>query len=152
MFIRKASIRERYSEHIEKTDFSNIKDISEKIPNKPTIPGLIERLNNCNSEDVLDLWTIVIDYLPSAFKEGIDELPFELYIENSDDDILTVILYLLLKSEYGKSLNRNMSRIIKKRFKLAKISKEHIKLISDKIEPIFSQNPTIDEQDKMLIT
>ncbi|MEI6261762.1 MAG: DNA-directed RNA polymerase subunit alpha C-terminal domain-containing protein, partial [Deltaproteobacteria bacterium] len=61
-------------------------------------------------------------------------------INCSKDDVLTVFLHLFLQSDYGKHLNRNISRIIKKRFKQAKLSKDLVEQISEGILPILSRN------------
>jgi hypothetical protein len=102
-------------------------------------PEFAERLNQCDIKSDIDL---------SSFNFfGI--LPPEIFVivgldfECSEDDILTVFLHLLLHSDYGKHLNRNISRIIKKRFKQAKLSKDLVKRISDKILPILCRSPNI---------
>ncbi len=102
-------------------------------------PEFAERLNQCDIKSDTDL---------SAFNFfGI--LPPEIFVivgldfDCSEDDILTVFLHLLLHSDYGKHLNRNISRIIKKRFKQAKLSKDLVNRISDKILPILCQSPNI---------
>jgi hypothetical protein len=79
-------------------------------------PEFAERLNQCDIKSDTDL---------SAFNFfGI--LPPEIFVivgldfDCSEDDILTVFLHLLLHSDYGKHLNRNISRIISP-FKVATI-------------------------------
>lgn len=102
-------------------------------------PEFAERLNQCDIKSDTDL---------SSFNFfGI--LPPEIFVivgldfDCSEDDILTVFLHFLLHSDYGKHLNRNISRIIKKRFKQAKLSKDLVNRISDKILPILCQSPNI---------
>lgn len=137
--IHKTSIQERYRKRGVKREFFDL----EKISTAPTITGLVGHLNDRNTLDGLDLWTIIIEYLPPVFQKAMEELPFEIFMENSNEDILAVLLYLLLKSEYGKNLNRNVGRIVRKKFKQAGISKEHVKEIADKIEPILRQFPVV---------
>jgi Ca-activated chloride channel family protein len=101
-------------------------------------PEFAERLNEYDTKSDPDLSSI-IKIISSDFITIHDLIIYYLIdpIGCSHDDNLTVFLHLFLQSDYGKHLNRNISRIIKKRFKQAKLSKDLVKRISDKILPIL---------------
>jgi Ca-activated chloride channel homolog len=114
---------------------------------------LVEYLNRYDTNKDPEL-KLLRDHLPpAAVRAFIDAMCIELSDANcSGDDILIVFLHLFLKSDYGNNLNRNMSRIIIKRFQQANISEEIVKQISGKIEPIFCQNSLIDCDNEKLTT
>jgi hypothetical protein len=98
-----------------------------------SLPEFTEYLNQYDTKPDTDLSSI-LDHLPTVIQMALDtglNKVSPLY------DFLTVFLHLFLQSDYGKHLNRNISRIIKKRFKQAKLSKDLVKRISDKILPIL---------------
>jgi Ca-activated chloride channel family protein len=133
-FSRKTPIRERNFEYRENHDIPKLKD----IPIDPTIEDFVAYLNHYDLQEEINLPTI-LNNLPLPIQEVI----YDHYIQLSDrdiseDDILTIFLMILLKSDYGKNLNLNMSRTIKKRFKMAKLSKEIVEQMSGKITQILS--------------
>jgi Ca-activated chloride channel family protein len=134
-FSRKIPIRERNYEYRGNHGTPKLKDIPIEIPINPSIEEFVAYLNHYDLQEEINLnLPTILNNLPLPIQEVI----YDHYIQLSDrdiseDDILTIFLMILLKSDYGKNLNLNMSRIIKKRFKMANLSKEIVEQMSGKI-------------------